>query len=64
MIMLTSSHAQFDDPWPFNGQVSSKSFIDEFNVNVDYDVSGGWLAIVILFAIEITVVYFAVLDKA
>jgi len=53
-----------DDPWPFNGQVSSKSFIDEFNVNVDYDVSGGWLAIVILFAIEITLVYFAVLDKA
>ena len=41
-----------------------KSFIDEFNVNVNYDVSGGWLAIVILFAIEITLVYFAVLDKA
>jgi hypothetical protein len=53
-----------DDPWPFNGQISSKSFIDEFNVNVDYDVSGGWLAIVILFAIEIALVYFKLLDKA
>ncbi len=53
-----------DDPWPFSSQINPKSFIDEFNVTVNYDVSGGWGVIVILFAIEITLVYFALLDKS
>ena len=30
------------DPWPFEGEFKSQSFVDEFNVNVDFDVSGGW----------------------
>ncbi len=53
-----------DDPWPFSSQITPKSFIDEFNVTVDYDVSGGWGVIVVLFAIEITLVYFTLLDKS
>ena len=53
-----------DDPWPFSSQITPKSFIDEFNVTVDYDVSGGWGVIVVLFAIEIILVYFALLDKS
>ena len=53
-----------DDPWPFSSQITPKSFIDEFNVTVDYDVSGGWGVIVLLFAIEIILVYFALLDKS
>ena len=53
-----------DDPWPFSNQINSQSFIDEFNVTVYYDVSGGWGIIVVLFAIEITLVYFTLLDKS
>ena len=53
-----------DDPWPFSSQKNSQSFIDEFNVTVNYDVSGGWGSILVLFAIEITLVYFTLLDKS
>ena len=53
-----------DDPWPFSNQKNPQSFIDEFNVTVNYDVSGGWGAIIVLFAIEITLVYFTLLDKS
>ena len=53
-----------DDPWPFSSQKNPQSFIDEFNVKVNYDVSGGWGAIIVLFAIEITLVYFTLLDKS
>ena len=53
-----------DDPWPFSSQKNPQSFIDEFNVTVNYDVSGGWGAILVLFAIEITLVYFTLLDKS
>ena len=53
-----------DDPWPFSSQKNPQSFIDEFNVTVNYDVSGGWGAIIVLFAIEITLVYFTLLDKS
>ena len=53
-----------DDPWPFSNQINSQSFIDEFNVTVYYDVSGGWGIIVVLFAIEIALVYFILLDKS
>jgi len=52
-----------DDPWPFEDQISPNSFIDEFNVTVSYDVSGGWGTIFILFALEIVLVYFTVLDR-
>ena len=47
-----------DAPWPFSNQINSQSFIDEFNVTVYYDVSGGWGIIVVLFAIEVALVYF------
>ena len=53
-----------DDPWPFSSQKNPQSFVDEFNVTVNYDVSGGWGAIIVLFAIEITLVYFTLLDKS
>ena len=53
-----------DDPWPFSSQNEPQSFVDEFNVTVNYDVSGGWGVIVVLFAIEITLVYFTLLDKS
>ncbi|MBG46391.1 MAG: hypothetical protein CMB76_07735 [Euryarchaeota archaeon] len=52
-----------DDPWPFDEEVEPQSFVDDFNVTVSYDVSGGWGVIVILFAIEITLVYFVLLDR-
>ncbi len=52
-----------EDPWPFEGEISPNSFIDEFNVTVSYDVSGGWGTIFILFALEIVLVYFTVLDR-
>ena len=47
-----------DDPWPFSNQINSQSIIDEFNLTVNYDVSGGWGIIVVLFAIEVALVYF------
>ena len=53
-----------DDPWPFSSQNEPQSFVDEINVTVNYDVSGGWGVIVVLFAIEITLVYFTLLDKS
>ena len=53
-----------DDPWPFSSQNEPQSFVDEFNVTVNYDVSGGWGVIIVLFAIEITLVYFTLLDKS
>ena len=52
-----------EDPWPFEDQISPNSFIDEFDVTVSYDVSGGWGTIFILFALEIVLVYFTVLDR-
>ena len=53
-----------DDPWPFSNQINSQSFIDEFNVTVNFDISGGWGVIIVLFAIEIALVYFTLLDKS
>ncbi len=52
-----------DDPWPFDEEVKPLSFVDDFNVTVSYDISGGWGVIVILFAIEIALVYFVLLDR-
>ena len=59
----TDDEDEEDDPWPFEGQISPNSFIDEFDVTVSYDVSGGWGTIFILFALEIVLVYFTVLDR-
>ena len=53
-----------DDSWPFSSQINPHSFVDDFNVTVNYDVSGGWGIIIVLFAIEITLVYFTLLDKS
>ena len=53
-----------DDSWPFSSQINPQSFVDELNVTVNYDVSGGWGIIIVLFAIEITLVYFTLLDKS
>ncbi|RJV01652.1 MAG: hypothetical protein DWC06_01765 [Candidatus Poseidoniales archaeon] len=52
-----------DDPWPFDGESESYSFIDEFTVKVDYDASGGWGVIVILFLIEIGLVFLTAQDR-
>lgn len=52
------------DPWPFENGFKSLSFVDEFNVNVDFDVSGGWGILVILFTIELVLVYFILAGKS
>ena len=45
------------DPWPFDKGVKSQSFVDEFNVDVEFDVSGGWGTILILILLEFTLAY-------
>ena len=52
------------DPWPFEGEFKSQSFVDEFNVNVDFDVSGGWGTLLILFAIELVLGYIILAGKS
>ena len=51
------------EPWPFESGFESLSFVDEFNVNVDFDVSGGWGTILILFMIELVLGYFILAGK-
>ena len=46
------------DPWPFDKGVKSQSFVDEFNVDVEFDVSGGWGTLLILILVEVTLAYF------
>ena len=53
-----------DDPWPFEEGVSSHSFVDEFNVDVDFDISGGWGTLVILISIELVLVYLLLTSKS
>jgi len=45
------------DPWPFENGFKSHSFIDEFNVVVDYEVSGGWGTLLILISVELVLCY-------
>jgi len=47
-----------DDPWPWNNDVNSQGWTDNsFDVDVDYDVSGGWGSILILFLGELVLAY-------
>lgn len=46
-----------EDPWPFSDDNKANSFVSEFDVTVNYDASGGWVTIIILFGIEIGLVY-------
>ena len=52
------------DPWPFESEFKSQSFVDEFNVNVDFDVSGGWGTLLILFMIELILGYLILAGKS
>ena len=52
------------DPWPFERESKSQSFVDEFNVNVDFDVSGGWGTLLILFSVELVLGYFILAGKS
>ena len=45
------------DPWPFDKGVKSQSFVDEFSVDVEFDVSGGWGTLLILILVEFTLAY-------
>ena len=50
-------------PPPFGQNVESQSFIDEFNVKVEYDVSGGLGIILILIVIELVLLYYVLLNR-
>ena len=50
-------------PPPFGQNVESQSFIDEFNVKVEYEVSGGLGIILILIVIELVLMYYILLDR-
>ena len=52
------------DPWPFESEFKSHTFVDEFNVDVDFDVSGGWGTILILFTVELILGYFILTVKS
>ena len=52
------------DPWPFDSGLKSQSFVDEFNVKVDFDVSGGWGTLLILFVVEVILGYLILAGKS
>jgi len=52
------------DPWPFESEFKSQSFVDEFNVDVAFDVSGGWGTLLILFMVELVLGYFILAGKS
>ena len=52
------------DPWPFDSGLKSQSFVDEFNVKVDFDVSGGWGILLILFVVEVILGYLILAGKS
>ena len=47
----------------FDEVTKSQSFVDEFNVNVDFDVSGGWGTIMILISVELIFVYLILANR-
>ena len=47
-----------------NEEVESTEFVDEFNVNVEYDVSGGSGLIIILIIIDLVLLYTIILDRS
>ena len=52
-----------DGIWPLDEQVEGFSFIDEFKVTVNYDATGGWASIILLFLLEIGLVYATAMDR-
>ena len=52
------------DPWPFESGFKSQSFVDEFNVKFDFDVSGGWGTLLILISVELVLSYFILAGRA
>ena len=67
-IMIGSMEEADDDDdggiWPLgDNDVEEQSFVDEFTVTVNYDASGGWGVIILLFIIEIGLVYATALDR-
>jgi hypothetical protein len=52
-----------DGIWPLDEQVEEFSFIDEFKVTVNYDATGGWASIILLFLLEIGLVYATAMDR-
>ena len=61
-ILINLIHSD-DDIWPLPDEVEGLTFIDEFNVKVNYDASGGWAVILLLFIIEIGLVYATAIDR-
>ena len=51
-------------PPPIGEKIESNSFIDEFNVEVDYNVTGGLGVLLILFTIDVILLYFILLDRS
>ena len=51
------------NPWPFDDTSESQTFIDSFTATVEYDASGGWGTILILFMIEMVLTYFVLLER-
>ena len=51
-----------DDNWPFDESNTGQTIVGKFTVTVNYDASGGWGVILILFIIEFGLVYFATLE--
>ena len=49
--------------WPLEEQAEGLSFIDEFKVTVNYDATGGWGLIIILFLLEAGLVYATAMDR-
>ena len=49
--------------WPLEEQAEGLSFIDEFKVTVNYDATGGWASIIILFLLEAGLVYATAMDR-
>jgi hypothetical protein len=50
-----------EGPWPFDETSTAMTFVDEFTVTVNYDVTGGWGLILILLILELGLVYFTAL---
>ena len=49
--------------WPLEEQAEGLSFIDEFKVTVNYDATGGWASIIILFLLEAGLVFATAMDR-
>ena len=53
-----------DSIWPLpDDNVEEQTFVDEFTVDVNYDASGGWGTIILLFILEIGLVYATAVNR-